>query len=194
MLAPRRIPPCLMFSVAQSKPFMKDTGPGVCRGGGAAAAPLGAKPKKENAVPPAGPLHQGHQLHGFEDVLQCIFDGKHETGAQLASRPSRVCQSRAVGKEVEGAQQLIELGLPFFGLAAVTGKELGIRNRLGDTPEELVRRFPLALTVRAPEVAALQDMQRVGRKPSRAHGLVASMNGHPEPCQRNWYGTCLPVK
>jgi hypothetical protein len=52
MLAPRRLPPCLMFSVAQSKILMNDTGPEASPPVEATTSPRGRSRENEKPVPP----------------------------------------------------------------------------------------------------------------------------------------------
>ena len=52
MFAPRRLPPRRMFSVAQSKIRMKETGPEAVPPVEATRSPAGRSREKENPVPP----------------------------------------------------------------------------------------------------------------------------------------------
>ena len=52
MFAPRRLPPCLMFSVAQSKMRMNDTGPEAVPPVEATGSPFGRSREKEKPTPP----------------------------------------------------------------------------------------------------------------------------------------------
>src|SRR3970040_1666019 len=108
MLAPRRLPPCLMFSVAQSKMRMKETGPDASPEVEATRSPRGRSRENEDPGAPPGALHERHLLQCLEDALHRVLDREHEAGAQLSERGPGIHERRAVGQELPAGEQRVE--------------------------------------------------------------------------------------
>ena len=99
MLAPRRVPPCLMVSVATSKMFMNEMGPEATPLVDSTGSFCGPDAGEGEAGAAAGLVDQGGVLDGFEDGVDVVLHGQHETGGELAQLPAGVHQGGGVGHE-----------------------------------------------------------------------------------------------
>ena len=101
MLAPRRVPPCLMVSVATSKTRMKETGPQATPLVELTTSLAGPQAGEGEAGAAAGLVDQGGVLDGVEDALDGVLDGQDEAGGELAQLAAGVHQGRGVGQELK---------------------------------------------------------------------------------------------
>ena len=104
-VAPRRLPPWRMFSVAQSKIRMNDTGPDAPPPVEATRSPRRAQSRERKSRASSRLLDQRHQLQRVEDFAHAVFDRQHETGGKLPERNSRVHQRGRVREEFEFRKQ-----------------------------------------------------------------------------------------
>lgn len=171
MFAPRRRPPCLMFSVAQSKIRMNDTGPDASPPVEPTTSPRGRSREKEKPVPAAAPLHERHGAQSAEDPLHGVLHGEDEARGELAQRGPGVHQRRRVREEVQGAEEALEGLLPAVGLAGGPQEELRLGDGARHALEQLRGRLDHPAVGAAAQVAGLQDPQRVGRQLTHPRGL-----------------------
>ena len=134
MFAPRRLPPCLMLSVAASKIFMNDTGPRPRRPVDETTSPLGRRCENEKPVPPPLLLDNGHLL--ITSKMPSIVSGTGGTKHAL-NWPSAVpafIRARAVGQGIERNRPPGKLFMPACDLARVAERRLplcdGVRHAL----------------------------------------------------------------
>ena len=104
MLAPRRVPPCLMVSVAASKTLMKESGPDWRRRWSSSTTSLcGPHAREGEAGAAAALVDERGVLDGLEDGLHGVADGQDEAGGELAQLAAGVHQRGAVGQELEAS-------------------------------------------------------------------------------------------
>ena len=110
MLAPRRVPPCLMASVAASKTSMKEIGPlETPVGAERTTSFVGRSAREGEARPAAALVDQGGVLDRLEDAVHRVLDRQHEAGGELLQLAPGVHQRGGVGQELEVGHQPVEL-------------------------------------------------------------------------------------
>ena len=112
MLAPRRVPPCLMASVAALNTPMNDTGPKETPAVVCTTSVPRAKTREREPRAAARFMDKGGVFDGFEYGVHRIFDGKDETGGKLLQGASGIRQRRRVRQEVERGHGLHKTDRP----------------------------------------------------------------------------------
>ncbi len=164
MLAPRRVPPCLMVSVAASKTLMNESGP--------LETPLvlfttslcGRTREKEKPVPP--PLLWMRAVFLMASKMDSMESptGQDEAGRQLAQLTPGVHEGGAVGEELQARHELVEGLLPLLDGGGGVVEALGLGDGARDTPEHLLGGLEHFAVLALLEIAPLQNLQRIGRQ------------------------------
>ena len=126
MLAPRRVPPCLMVSVAASKTLMNETGPLETPLGAVHHVVVRAQAREGEAGAAAGLVDEGGVLDGVEDGLHGVADGQDEAGGELAQLAAGVHEGGGVGQELEARHELVEGLLPLLDGGGGVVQALGL--------------------------------------------------------------------
>ena len=175
MLAPRRVPPCLIASVATSNTCISDD-----RAGGGAAGRRdqvagGPQLGEREAGAAAGLLDLGGPPYGLEHAGRGVVDRHDEACRELAEWSAGVHQSRRVRARTRARHHPLELGARGGDLvSAVTECRLDRADVAGDAAEQMFWRLD-DHAVLAGEVARAQDLQRVIRQRRRHVRTVRSV-------------------
>ena len=165
MFAPRRVPPCLIASVAASNTRMNETGPDATPPVAEHAVALGTQAAEGEAGAAARLVDQRRVLDRVEDALHRVGDGEHEAGRELLERPAGVAQRRRVGQEAQRGHQIVEALLDRRDLRLRGAVPLlGQRDVVRDAPEELLRRLDDAAGAVLGQIAPLEHRAGVRRK------------------------------
>ena len=164
MLAPRRVPPCLMVSVAASKTLMKESGPLETPLVLSTTSLCGRRREKEKPVPP--PLLWMRAVFLMASKMDSMEspDGQHEAGGELAELAAGVHEGGGVGQELEARHELVEGLLPLLDRGGGVVEALGLGDGARDAPEHLLGGLEHLAVLALLEVAALQHLERVGRQ------------------------------
>ena len=164
MLAPRRVPPCLIVSVAASKTLMNESGPRRDALGAEDEVVLGTHAREREAGAAAALVDEGGVLDGLEDRVHGVADGKHEARRELAELAPGVHERGAVGQELEVGHQPVERVLPLLDRGGGVVEAFGLGDGVGDAPEQRFGGLLDLAVLPLLEVTAVQHPQCIGRE------------------------------
>ena len=180
MLAPRRVPPCLICSVAVLKMRRKETGPEATPPVEPTRLAFGAQAGEGKARAAAGLVDHGGELDGIEDLFDGVAHRQDEAGGELAQLAGGVHQGGGVGQEAPAGHQVIEPAgqvVDGEGGAFVLGFFSG--DGAGHTPEQVTGRLGAAVCFFV-QIAFLQHHFRIGLEP-RLGRIVRHGRDHGRP-------------
>lgn len=108
MFAPRRVPPCLICSVAVLKMQQEGHRPEATPAGGAHAGIPGAQAREGKARSSSGLVDHGGEFHRIENFLNGIPHGQHKAGGELPQFAPGIHQRGRIGQKHALTEQLIK--------------------------------------------------------------------------------------
>ena len=149
IFAPRRVPPCLIVSVAMLKTLMNETGPLATPLVRTHGVVLGPELLKREPGAAAALMDQRDLLDGIENLFHGIVHRKHETGGKLLELPAGIHQGRANWAGIRGLKECGKTHPPSLRRSALAViQEIGLGDVVRHPAEHFLRRFHHVARVR----------------------------------------------